>query len=113
VYRPPKIIVLCDPGTFSAAFQAMFLLHQMGATVVGVPSAQSPNAFMEGTEYTLPESGIKGLISNGMQMFMPHEPKANVYHPDFEVSYSVFAKYGADTDTSLRYALDLVAAGRI
>ena len=113
VYRPPKVIVLCDPGTFSAAFQAMFLLHQMGATVAGVPSAQSPNAFMEGTEYTLPESGIKGLISNGMQMFMPHDPKANVYHPDFEVSYSIFAKYGGDMDASLRYALDLIAAGKI
>jgi hypothetical protein len=112
-YRPPKVVVLCDPGTFSAAFQAMFLLHQMGAAVVGVPSAQSPNAFMEGTEFTLPESGIKGLISNGMQMFMPNDPKANVYHPDFEVSYSVFAKYGGDADLSLRYALDLIAAGKI
>jgi hypothetical protein len=113
VYRPPKVIVLCDPGTFSAAFQAMFLLHEMGATVVGVPSAQSPNAFMEGTEYVLPESGIKGLISNGMQMFMPHDPKANVYHPDYELTYSIFAKYGGDTDASLRYALDLLAAGKI
>ena len=91
----------------------MFLLHQMGATVVGVPSAQSPNAFMEGTEYVLPESGIKGLISNGMQLFMPHDPKANVYHPDFETTYSVFSKYGGDTDASLRYALDLLAAGKI
>ena len=113
LYRPDKVIVLCDPGTFSAAFQAMFLLHQMGATVVGVPSAQSPNAFMEGTEYVLPESGIKGLISNGMQLFMPHDPKANVYHPDFETTYSVFSKYGSDTDASLRYALDLLAAGKI
>ena len=32
----------------------------MGATVVGVSSAQFPSVFMEGTEYRLPESGIKG-----------------------------------------------------
>jgi hypothetical protein len=91
----------------------MFLLHQMGATVVGVPSAQSPNAFMEGTEYVLPESGIQGLISNGMQLFMPQDPKANVFHPDFETTYSVFAKFNGDQDASLRYALDLLAAGKI
>jgi Peptidase family S41 len=113
LYRPERVIVLCDPGTFSAAFQAMFVLHQMHAIVVGVPSAQSPNAFMEGTEYTLPESGIKGLISNGVQMFMPHDPKADVFHPDFELTYSVFARYGGDTDASLRYALDLIANGKI
>jgi hypothetical protein len=113
LYHPAKVIVLCDPGTFSAAFQAMFILHQMHATVVGVPSAQSPNAFMEGTEYTLPESGIKGLISNGMQMFLPHDPKANVFHPDFELTYSIFAKYNGDSDASLRYALDLLSAGKI
>jgi hypothetical protein len=113
LYRPAKVIVLCDPGTFSAAFQAMFILHQLGATVVGVPSAQSPNAFMEGTEYLLPESGIKGQISNGMQLFMPHDPKANVFHPDFEVDYATFAKYGGDADTAIRYALDVaVAAGK-
>jgi hypothetical protein len=110
LYRPKKVIVLCDPGTFSAAFQAMFILHQLGATVVGVPSAQSPNAFMEGTEYVLPESGIRGLISNGTQMFLPRDPKATVFHPDFEVSYSVLAKYGGDTDTALRYTLDLLKA---
>lgn len=113
LYRPAKVIVLCDPGTFSAAFQAMFLLHQMKATVVGVPSAQSPNAFMEATEFVLPESGIKGYISNGMQLFMPHDPTANVYHPDFELTYTIFSKYGADTDASLRYALDLIKAGKI
>ena len=113
LYRPAKVIVLCSPGTFSAAFQAMFALHQMGAIVVGVPSAQSPNAFMEGTPFVLPESGIQGQISNGTQMYMPKDPRANVFHPDFETMYSVIAKYGAGPDASLRYALDLLAAGKI
>jgi hypothetical protein len=113
LYRPAKVIVLCNPGTFSAAFQAMFALHQMGAIVVGVPSAQSPNAFMEGTPFVLPESGIQGLISNGTQMYLPKDPRANVFHPDFETTYSIFAKYDADPDASLRYAVDLLVAGKI
>jgi hypothetical protein len=113
LYKPAKVIVLCSPGTFSAAFQAMFALHQMGATVIGVPSAQSPNAFMEGTPFVLPESGIQGQISNGTQMYMPKDPRANVFHPDFETTYSTDAKYDAGPDASLRFALDLLAAGKI
>lgn len=113
VYRPAKVIVLCSPGTFSAAFQAMFALHQMGAIVIGVPSAQSPNAFMEGTPFVLPESGIQGLISNGTQMYLPKDPRANVFHPDFETTYSIISKYDGGPDATLRYALDLLAAGKI
>lgn len=108
IYRPKQVFVLCDPGTFSAAFQAAFLLHEMHATLVGVPPAQSPNAFMEGTEYVLPESGIHGYISNGMQMYLPDTPNVNVLHPDHETTYEVFKKYGFDEDTSLRYAVDLL-----
>lgn len=81
LYTPKKIVVLCDPGTFSAAFQMTFYLHELGAKLVGVPTAQSPNAFMEGTDFVLPESGIRGYISNGVQMFIPDEPKASVLHP--------------------------------
>ena len=113
LYTPKRLIVLCDPGVFSAAFQAMFYLHDVGAVVVGVPSAQSPNAFMEATPYTLSNSKIPGSISNGMQMFMPDNPRANVFHPDFEVAYSTYKKYGFDDETALRYAVDLLAAGKI
>ena len=34
----------------------------------------------------LPESAIQGLISNAMQLFMRQDPKANVFHPDFETT---------------------------
>jgi hypothetical protein len=108
LYTPQKVVVLCDPGTFSAAFQATFILHEMGATVVGVPPAQSPNAFMEAAEFTLPESGIKGTISIGMQLYLPSDPGANVLHPDSEVRVDTFDRYGGDEQTILRYALALM-----
>lgn len=113
LYTPTRVVVLCDPGTFSAAFQAAFILHEMRATLVGVPPAQSPNAFMEATPFVLPESGIHGNISNGMQMYMPDDPRANVLHPDHETSYSVFKRYDFDEDTALRYALDLLKNGKL
>jgi hypothetical protein len=45
-----------------------------------------------------------------MQLFMPHDPKANVFHPDFEAAYATFAKYAGSGDPQLRYALGLLAA---
>jgi hypothetical protein len=68
---------------------------------------------MEGTPFVLPESGIQGLISNGTQMYMPKDPRANVFHPDFEATYAIVSKYDAGPDATLRYALDLLAAGKI
>ena len=112
IYTPEKVVVLCDTGTFSAAFHMMAYLKDMGATVVGVPSSQSPNSFMETTEFKLPESGLSGSISNSMQIFIPENPKANVFHPDFEVTYSIFKKYDFDEETPLRYALDVITAGK-
>lgn len=113
IYTPKKVVVLCDPDTFSAAFHMMAYLRDMGATVVGVPSSQSPNTFMETTEFRLPESGLSGSISNSMQIFTPEDPKANVFHPDFEVTYSIYQKYDFDEETTLRYALDLIEEGKL
>jgi hypothetical protein len=68
---------------------------------------------MATTEFKLPESGLRGSISNSMQIFIPDDPKANVFHPDFEVTYSIFKKYDFDEETTLRYALDLIAEGKL
>ncbi|MGD1019309.1 MAG: S41 family peptidase [Verrucomicrobiia bacterium] len=113
VFTPKRVIVLCDPDTFSAAFHTMAYLKEMGAILVGVPSSQSPNAFMEVTEFKLPESGLTGSISNSRQFFCPDDPKADVFHLDFEATYPIFVKYDFDEQTILRYALDLIADGKL
>ena len=112
VYTPRHVVVLVNPGTFSAAFHTMMYLRAMGAKVVGVPSAQSPNAFMEQTEFTLPESKLRGSISNSAQVFLPDDPHARVLEPDYPVTIETYRKYDLDLDTPLRYALDLLQAGR-
>jgi hypothetical protein len=113
VYTPRHVIVLCDPGTGSAAFHTMMYLRNMGAKVVGVPSGQSPNAFMELTEFTLPESKLRGSISNSAQVFKPEDPKARVTMPDFPVTVDIYQRYGFDTEAPLRYALDLLAERKL
>ncbi len=64
---------------------------------------------METTEFQLPESGLKGSISNSMQLFLPDDPRATIFHPDFEMDWSMFARYDFDKHAAVRYALDLLA----
>ncbi len=113
VYTPARVVVLCDERTYSAAFHMMFYLRQLGAKVVGVPPMQSPNAYMEMTEFTLPESGIRGSISNSAQFMLPDNPTADTYHPDMEVTYDIYRKYDFSDDAALRYALEAIAQGKL
>lgn len=113
VYTPARVVVLCDAGTFSAAFHFMVYLRAMGARVVGVPSGQSPNAFMQQTPFTLPHSRLRGSISSSAQIFLPEDPRARVLGVDFPVTIDVFRRYGLDEETTLRYALDLIDLGKL
>jgi len=113
LYQTKNIVVLTDPGTYSAAFHFLFYLHHMGAKSVGVPSSQSPNAFMELTDFILPESKLRGSIANSLQLFMPENPKADTFPVDHPLTWEVFQRYGFDSETAVRYALDLVAAGEL
>jgi hypothetical protein len=106
----PDITVLCSPQTFSAAYHFMYLLTQLGrTTIVGVPSRQSGNTFMENTHFELPNTKITGSISNGVQIFFPDDPlKGKILMPDFAMSLQDFAKYNFDPNAEILYALKLI-----
>ncbi len=91
VYSPERVFVITDDGTFSAAFHYAFYLWKMGATVVGVPSAQAPNTFMEVTPFKLPYTGLTGSISNSAQVFLPGDD---------------YRRYGFDHHAELLYLMD-------
>ena len=107
VYRPKHIYVVTNQSTFCAAFHYAFMLWRMGATVVGVPSSQAPNTFMETTEFVLPNTGIPCSVSNSIQRFMPDDdPRAHVFWPDWMPSYNDYEHYNFDTQSDLLYVLD-------
>ncbi len=110
VYTPERVFVITNDGTFSAAFHYAFYLRKMGATVVGVPSSQAPNTFMEVTEFTLPYTGLKGSISNSAQVFLPaDDPRAKVFYPDIMLSQDDYRKYGFDKYSDLLYLLEYLS----
>lgn len=113
IYRPPSVVVICDAYTFSAAFHFLFYLRDLGAKVVGVPSGQSPNTFMEVTPFKLPESSLEGSISNSAQLYLPEKPLAKVLEPDFALHHEDARSFDFDEHAAVRMAFRLLAEGRI
>lgn len=107
LFTPDKVFVVTNAQTFSAAFHYAFYLWKMGAVVVGVPSSQAPNTFMEQTPFTLPLTKIGGSISNSAQYFLPlSDKRAKTFYPQFIPTYNDYKKYNFDTQTELLYLLD-------
>ncbi len=107
IYTPERVFVITNDGTFSAALHYAFYLWKMGATVVGVPSSQAPNAFMEVTPFTLPYTGLRGSISNSAQVYLPtDDPRANVFWPDIMLTPDDYRRYGFDRHAELLYLMD-------
>ena len=111
----PHVIILTSPTTFSAAYHFMYLLTEVGkVTIVGVPSKQAGNTFMETTDFELPNSHIRGSISNSIQIFYPKNPdKGKTYIPDFSMSWEDFSKYNFDKNAEILFVFDLIKDGKI
>jgi len=109
VYTPEHVYVLINPTTYSAAFHYAFFLWKMGATIVGLPSKQAPNTYMEATPFELPRTNLKGNISNSLQLFMPNDdPRAHQFTPDLMPTYEDYKHYNFDMNTELLFLLDYI-----
>ena len=109
LYRPDRIFVITDPNTNSAAFHYSFYLWKMGATLVGVPSSQAPNTFMEVTPFQLPYTNLVASSSNTMQQFFPtNSPYAQILKPDIEITSQDYHNYNLDANTPILRVLEIL-----
>jgi hypothetical protein len=106
-YCPEKIVVLCSSRTFSGGFTLMWALQEFGATVLGTPSAQAGNAFMDVLQFALPNSALEGQISSKQVAYFPGDPqRGTVLLPDVELTYELLAEYEFDRNASVLLAMD-------
>lgn len=111
LYRPANVYVVTDGNTFSAAFHYAFYLNRMGAKVVGLPTGQAPNTYMEQTLFTLPRTGIEGQISNCLQLFLPaDDPRAKSFTPDIVFTADEYASCGWADNAELILLMERIAA---
>ncbi len=108
-YTPEHVIVLCDAGTYSAAFTLMVHLKRAGAVTVGIPSAQAGNCFGDLMHFELPRSGVHYQVSRKyFELFPGDAERGRVTMPDHVLTYETMASYGFDPLALLRFATDLL-----
>jgi Peptidase family S41 len=109
LYTPKKILVLTNPTTFSSGFIAAVDLQNLGAKLVGVPSAQSTNATMEIINYTLPYSKFTGYTSSKYLNYFPNLPKEqNVLKLGYHMNWNDFKKYNFSIDAEIQFAKEIL-----
>ncbi len=106
-YRPPEIIVISSPWTYSSGYTFMAKLYKLGAKIVGVPSGQSGNCFGDTLMFQLKNSGLRGFVSYKLFLEFPEDPQLGyLLRPHQELTYTDLVRYNFDPNTSILIALE-------
>lgn len=102
-----EVIVLTSARTYSAAYDLLVVLKRLGAKVVGVPSAQAGNCFIDSLAYRLDHSGLEGSISFKRSLKFPDDPNMGaLLLPDLELDYANWSALGFDPEAAVLLALE-------
>lgn len=103
----PEVLVLTSADTFSAGFDLVVVLWRRGARIVGVPSAQAGNCFIDILGYTLKHSGLWGNISFKRSLYFPDDPeRGKLLRPTHELTYEYLSSQGFDPHATINLALE-------
>jgi hypothetical protein len=105
-----KIVVLTSPETFSAAYHFVYFLKSLGnTTIIGVASRQAGNTFMETTPFELPNTKLRGSISNSRQiLFKTNAESGEILRPDIEMDWKAFKNYNFDNNAEVLKAIGFI-----
>jgi len=108
----PRVLVLTSARIYSAAFDAVLTLKAHGATVVGVPSSQAANCFIDTLHFQLAHSRAQGGLSYKWSVRLSEDPKAgSLLRPDQELTYERFKALHFDPNATVLLAAE-VALGK-
>ena len=100
-----RLIVVTSARTYSAGFDLAAALRDLGATVVGVPSAQSGNGFIDALSHRLSRSGLEVGVSYKRNVRFPDEAAPALLRPERELTWADLTAMQLDPNASLRLAL--------
>ena len=106
IYAPPRIMALSSAGTFSAGFDILLALHRIGATLVGTPSGQAPNCFIDALAFTLPKSGLSATVSYKAVYNFKDAARGRVLPCDRPLTYNRLKTLGFDPNAEVLMALE-------
>ena len=106
-YRPPKVIVLCSPQTYSSGFTMMKMLNEMGAQLIGTPSSQAGNNAGWILNYKLNNTGLNGWVACKYYTSFSDKILNGVYMQDYILTYDKLSKYNFDPNAEIKYVLEL------
>lgn len=108
-YCPQNVIVLMTPWTSSSGLDMALFLYRAGATLVGTPSAQSPNSWGDLLEWQLNHSGIKGEVSAAFDIAFGDDPEMGRALPvHYPLTYEKLKSYNFDINSEFLYAMELL-----
>lgn len=108
-YRPPHIIVLSSPWTYSSGFTMLAALEGLGATVVGTPSAHAGNNFGDSLLFQLTNTQLRGAVSFKQNVTFPDDPdKGRCLRPDVLLTYEKWASLNFDPNAEVLLARERV-----
>ncbi len=106
-YRPPKLVVLSSSLTYSAGYSMVAALERLGATVVGTPSAQAGNAFVDSLLFRLQNTQLDCAVSFKQNVTYPDDAaKGRCLVPHVLLTYDKLAELHFDPNAEVLLALE-------
>ncbi len=106
----PQVIVLTNAATYSAGFDLAAALVNEGARLVGVPSSQAGNCFIDTLDFELTYSRLQGNISRKQSLSYPGDlEKESVLEPHVVLTYERLSSLDFDPNATVLLALEMVA----
>ena len=106
-YRPPSLVALSSAWTYSSGFTMLAALEELGATVVGTPSAHAGNNFGDSLLFQLTNTKLRGAVSFKQNVTFPDDPdKGRCLKPDIVLTHEKWASLNFDPNAEVLLALE-------
>jgi len=103
----PRVQVLTSARTYSAGYMIARDLAVNGARLIGTPSGQAGNAFMDPRLFRLRHTGIEGTITSRAIFDFPNDRRGHVLETDAPVTYERLKELHFDPNVEVLMALGL------